>query len=112
MITQGASFRMVQAPICSLSAVQTDVAVRGAGRVNVAACGAGRRASGGVEGTGDERGIVGAAREGGEAARGAGNSARRGAVEGWVLGSDSRRGSRSVGGEELARGYTSSSKTT
>jgi hypothetical protein len=57
-------------------------------------------------------GVDGVAREGGEAARGAGNGARRGAWEGWVLGSNSRRESRSVGGEEPARGNTSSSKTT
>jgi hypothetical protein len=53
-----------------------------------------------------------ATREGGEATRGAGNDARRGAWEGWLLESDSTRESRSVGGEELARGNTSLSKTT
>jgi hypothetical protein len=47
-----------------------------------------------------------------EAARGAGNSARRGTWEEGEIGSDSRRESRSMGGEGPARGNTSSSKTT
>jgi hypothetical protein len=42
-------------------------------------------------------GIDGAEHEGVEDARGAGNGAWRGAWEGWVLGADSRRGSKSVG---------------
>jgi hypothetical protein len=57
-------------------------------------------------------GVDGAVREGGDAARGAGNGARRGTWEGGVLGSNSRRESRSGGGDEPARGNTSSSKTT
>jgi hypothetical protein len=72
-----------------------DGAARSAGRVNEAACRARRGASGGVE-----------------AARGAGNGARRGAWGGGVIGSDSNRESRSMGGEEPTRGNTSSSKTT
>jgi hypothetical protein len=71
----------------------------------VAAHGVGRIASGGVD-------ADGVASEDGEAARGAGNVARRGARGGRVLGSDSSRESRSVGGKEAARGNTSSSKTT
>jgi hypothetical protein len=87
-------------------------AARGAGRVDEAARGARKRASGGVEATCGTGEVDGAVREGGEATRGAGNGARQGAWEGWVLGSDSRRESRSVGGEEPARGNTSSTKTT
>ena len=60
-------------------------------------------ASGGV-------GADGAAREGSEAARGTGNGVRRCAWGEQVLRSDSRRESRLVGGEEPARGNTSSSK--
>jgi hypothetical protein len=74
---------------------RVDGAARGAGRVDGAACGAGRSVSGGVE-----------------AVRGAGNGVRRGAWGGGVTGSESRRESRSAGGEEPARGNTSSSKTT
>jgi hypothetical protein len=84
----------------------------GASRVDGAARGADRHASGGVEATCGMDGVDGAARECGEAAQGAGKGARRGAWEGWVLRSDSRRESRSLGGEETARGNTSSSKTT
>jgi hypothetical protein len=47
-----------------------------------------------------------------ETARGAGNGARRGAWEEGETRSDSRRESRSVGGEGPARGNTSSSNTT
>jgi hypothetical protein len=47
-----------------------------------------------------------------EVARGAGNGARRGAWEEGETGSDSRRESRSVDGDGLARGNTSSSKMT
>jgi hypothetical protein len=72
--------------------------VRGAGGVDVAARGTG--------------GVDVATREGGDATRGAGNGARRGTWEGGVLGSDSRRESRSGGGDEPTRGNTSSSKTT
>jgi hypothetical protein len=50
--------------------------------------------------------------EGVVAVRGASNGARRGTWGGGETGSDSRRESRSVGGEEPARGNTSSSKTT
>jgi hypothetical protein len=89
-----------------------DVAARGAGRINGVAHGAVRRASGVVEAACGRHGIVGAARVGGGAARGVGKGARRGAWEGRVLGSDSMRESRSVGGEEPTRGNTSSSKTT
>jgi hypothetical protein len=39
------------------------MAARGVGEVDVATRGAGRRASGGVEAIGDERGMVGATRE-------------------------------------------------
>jgi hypothetical protein len=85
---------------------------RGASRVDGATRGADRHASGGVEATCGMDGVDGAARECGEAAQGAGKGARRGAWEGWVLRSDSRRESRSVGGEETARRNTSSSKTT
>jgi hypothetical protein len=67
----------------------------GTGGVGEAACGAGRGTSGGIE-----------------VAHGAGNSARRGAWGGGEIGLDSTRESRSMGGEELARGNTSSSKTT
>jgi hypothetical protein len=68
--------------------------------------------AGGVEATCGMGGVDGVARESGCAARGASNGARRGAWEEGVLGSDSRRESRSVGGEESARGNTFSSKTT
>jgi hypothetical protein len=44
--------------------------------------------------------------------RGAGNGTKRGAGGEGVIGSNSRRESRSVGGEEPARGNMSSSKTT
>jgi hypothetical protein len=89
-----------------------DGAARGAGGVDGAARGAGRRASRGVEATCGTGGVAEAARGCGEAARGVGTGARRGALEGWVCGSDSRRESRLMGGEEPARGNTSSSKTT
>jgi hypothetical protein len=74
-------------------------AVRGAGGVSVAMCGAGGvdMAACGVD-------------EVNEAMRGAGMVDRAG--EGWAPGSDSRRESRSVGGEEPTRGNTSSSKMT
>jgi hypothetical protein len=78
------------------------VAMRGAVGVVGATRGAGKRASRGV-------GVDGAARGRG---RGAGIGARRGAGGEGVIGSDSRRESRSVGGEEPARGNMSSSKTT
>jgi hypothetical protein len=58
--------------------------VRGACGVDVVTRGAG--------------GVDGATREGGDATRGAGNGARRGTLEGGVLGSDSRRESRSGAG--------------
>jgi hypothetical protein len=79
-------------------------AARGVGIGHVAAHGAGRIASRGIK-------ADGAAREDGEGVRGAGNGARRGVRGEQVLGSDSRRESRSMGGEEAARGNTSSSKT-
>jgi hypothetical protein len=78
-----------------------DEAARGADRDDGAAGvagkvdGATRGASGGVEAT-----------------RGVGNDAWQGTWGGGVTGSDSRRESRSVGGEEPARGNISSSKTT
>jgi hypothetical protein len=91
--------------VATRDAGKADGAMRGVGADDGAVCGAGRMASGGVE-------ADGAAREGGEPALGASNGARRGAWGERVLGSDSRRKSRSVGGEEPARGNTSSSKTT
>jgi hypothetical protein len=82
-----------------------DGATRGAGRVDGATrgIGAGDRAACGTSG------FDGVAREGCEGARGTGSGVRRG---GMVLGSDPRRESRSVGGEEPARGNTASSKMT
>jgi hypothetical protein len=91
---------------------EVDRATRGVGIDDGAARGAGRSASGCVEAACGTSGVDGATREGGEAARGMGNGASRGAWEGWVLRSDSRRKSRSVGGEEPAMGNTSSLKTT
>jgi hypothetical protein len=72
-----------------------DGAARGASVIDGAACGTGIGASRGVEAT-----------------QGAGNGVRWGAWEVVGTGSDSRRESRSVGGEGPARGNTSSSKTT
>jgi hypothetical protein len=88
--------------------------VRGAGEVDGAARGAGV-----VDGAARGAGVIDRAARGArigasrviEAARGAGNGIRRGALE-EETGSDSRRESRSVGGEGPARGNTSSSKTT
>jgi hypothetical protein len=80
-------------------------AAHGAGGVGGAARGAGV-----VEGAARGAGI-GASRDV-EDARGAGNGARRGAWEEGETESDSRRESRSVGGEGPARGNTFSSKTT
>jgi hypothetical protein len=92
-----------------------DGAAHGARRVDVAARGIGR-IDGAARGVGvGDRAAHGEGRMasgGGEAARGASNSVRRGAWGEWVLGSDSGRESRSVGGQEPARGNTSSSKTT
>jgi hypothetical protein len=98
--------------VAAHGAGRVDGAARGTGRINRVARGAGRRASVGVKATCGRHGVVRAAQEGGEAARGVGNIARRGALVGGVLGSDSRRESRSVGGEKPARGNTSSPKTT
>jgi hypothetical protein len=85
-------------------------AARSAGAGDGAARGASRSASRGIEAACGTGRVNEAAHEDGEAARGVDNGARRGAWEGWVLGSDSKRESRSVGGEEPARGNTSSSK--
>ena len=80
--------------MAACGAGEVDGAARVAGVVNGAARGAGRGTSGGIE-----------------AAHGAGNAARRGTWGGGEIGLDSTRESRSVGGEEPARGNTSSSKT-
>jgi hypothetical protein len=81
-----------------------------AGVVDWATCGTrvvngAARGVGGVDG--DARCMGGGASEGVRAARGTGNGARQGAWGGGGTGSDSRRESRSVGVEELARGNTS-----
>jgi hypothetical protein len=96
-----------------------DRTARGTGIIDGAARGMSRSASGGVGAARGAGGVDGAtrgmgrgARRGVEVARGAGNGARRGTWGGGVIGSDSRRESRSMGGEEPARGNTSSSKTT
>jgi hypothetical protein len=68
------------------------------------------RGAGVVDGA--ERGTGISVSHGGEATRGAGNGARRGTWEEGETGLDSRRESRSVGGEGPARGNTSSSKMT
>jgi hypothetical protein len=81
-----------------------DGAARGVGTIDRAARGAGRSASGGVGAARGACGVDGAA-------RGASNGARRGAWGGWVIGSYSRRESRSMGGEDPARGNISLSKT-
>jgi hypothetical protein len=57
------------------------------------------------------RGACSGTSGGGEAAHCTGNSARQGAWGGGGTRSDSRRESRLVGGEERARGNTSSLKT-
>jgi hypothetical protein len=93
-------------------------ATRGAGMIENTTRGVGRSASGGVGAMHGAGGVVGAsrgmergARGGVETARGTGNGARQGAWGGGVIRSESRRESRSVGGEEPARENTSSSKT-
>jgi hypothetical protein len=78
-----------------------DGAARGLGAVDGAACGAGMV-------NGAARGVGRGASGGIEAARGVGNGASEGAWGGGVIESNSRRESRSVGGEEPARGNTSS----
>jgi hypothetical protein len=91
----------------------------GTGMIDWVVGGASRSASGGVGTARGACGVNGAARGMGRGAHGGvevacdvGNNARRGAWGGGVIRSDSRRESRSVGGEEPARGNTSSSKTT
>jgi hypothetical protein len=86
-------------------AVGVDGAAHGAGGIGEAARGVG------VVGGAARGAEIGASR-GVEVAWGAGNGARQGTWEEGETGSDSRRESRSVGGEGPARGNTSSSKTT
>jgi hypothetical protein len=74
--------------------------------------GAARGVGGAARGAGVTDGAARGASRCVEAARGASNGAKRGAWEEGKTGSDSRRKSRSVGGEVPARGNTSSSKTT